>query len=211
MKRLAITLTALSSLVLFAPSSEARPYGHGPGLHHGHHHLDHGARRGRRHGLHHHRLHRHHIHRFRPHHRRYRGYRGVTFRPSAYGYRPHAYGYGGPRDTAGRVSPPASALRRRLPGRTSIGRSIAVPTATVTRRPATAAASRKPFGIREADVRQPPGSAGDEGCPGDPCAGSSKEPRASRQASMLNGRMICRLGAAFAQWSTDDRLHSVSG
>lgn len=101
MKRLAITLTALSSLVLFAPSSEARPYSHGPGLHHGHHHLGHGAWRGRRHGLHHHRLHRHHIHRFRPHHRRYRGYRGVTFRPSAYGYRPHAYGYGGPRGYRG--------------------------------------------------------------------------------------------------------------
>ncbi|GAN51112.1 hypothetical protein ME121_5177 [Methylobacterium sp. ME121] len=91
MKRLAIALTALSSLVLFAPSSEARP--HGRGFHHGPHHLGHGAWRGRRHGLHRHRHHR--LHRHYRRHRGYRGYRGVHFRPAGYGYRPYAYRYGG--------------------------------------------------------------------------------------------------------------------
>ena len=91
MKRLAIALTALSSLVLFAPSSEARP--HGRGFHHGPHHLGHGAWRGRRHGLHRHRHHR--LHRHYRRHRGYRGYRGVHFRPAGNGYRPYAYRYGG--------------------------------------------------------------------------------------------------------------------
>ena len=91
MKRLAIALSALSSLVLFAPSSEARP--HGRGFHHGPHHLGHGVWRGPRHGLHRHRHHR--LHRHYRRHRGYRGYRGVQFRPVAYGYRTHADRDGG--------------------------------------------------------------------------------------------------------------------
>ncbi|MEE7490267.1 hypothetical protein ACU4GR_31150 [Methylobacterium oryzae CBMB20] len=93
MKRLAIALAALSSLVLFAPSSEARPHGRAHGFHHGHGHLGHGVWRGRRHGLHRYRHHR--LHRHDRRHRGYRGYRGVHFRPTAYGYRPHAARYGG--------------------------------------------------------------------------------------------------------------------
>ena len=83
MKHLAIALAAASSLVLFSPSSEARPVrGHGLGGHHaGHHH----GFRGRHHGL------RHHRHFGHRHHRRYHGRPHRGFRGIGFGYGPYSY------------------------------------------------------------------------------------------------------------------------
>lgn len=89
MKRLALALAAISSLLLFAPASEARPFGRGHGFHHagfaGHHG---GFRRGFR------------GYRpvgFRPRYRRLGGYRRFGLGRARYGYgygRPYGrYGY----------------------------------------------------------------------------------------------------------------------
>lgn len=96
MKRLALALAAMSNLVLFAPTSEARPFGGSHGFHHAGHHAGFGVLRGARHGIHGYRP-----VGFRSHHRRFRGYRSVGFRSAYFGnrrhYRPYGYhrGYGG--------------------------------------------------------------------------------------------------------------------
>lgn len=87
MKHLAIALAAVSSLVLFSPSSEARPFGRGQGFHHGGFAGHHGGRRGVRHGL--------RVHRpvgFRGRYRPFDGYRRVRSGGARYGYG-RRYGY----------------------------------------------------------------------------------------------------------------------
>lgn len=95
MKQLAIATAAVSGLILFSPSSEARPFGH-RGFS-GHHHGFHGHRAF---GFRHH-------YGFRGHrgfgrarfgygrHYGFRGYRGVGFGPARFGYGRHygRYGY----------------------------------------------------------------------------------------------------------------------
>lgn len=86
MKHLAIALTAVSGLALFAPSSEAQPRGHGYRGHHHHHPYGHRAFGGR------HQAYRDHLRRgYRHHHRQFRGYRGIGFRPASCGVGRPAY------------------------------------------------------------------------------------------------------------------------
>ncbi len=83
MKRLALALAAVSSLMLFSPSSEARPFGRGHGFHHGGFAGHHGGFRGIRHG--------------------FRGYRSVGFRGYRRGFGGYRrVGFGGPRYGYGR-------------------------------------------------------------------------------------------------------------
>ena len=90
MKRLALALAAVSSLMLFSPSSEARPLGRSHGFHHGGFVGHHGGFRSARHGFHGHRS-----IGFRSHYRRFGGYRRYGLARAHYGYgRPYRhYGY----------------------------------------------------------------------------------------------------------------------